>query len=125
MPTLTDATKGYYSHAYQHSDGRSQEEAPLGTCAYTVVLTDDAASRHLVGEATHFVSHAWKYTSSDVVAALQSFEGEGEGEGRHSGERYYWFDCVSVDQHASQSYPRECGKGLVETSLTLGLHHDM
>ena len=51
------------------------------------------------------MSHAWKYKFRDVVAALRAFEARGAAAG--DAAPFYWFDCVSVDQHAAQSFPRE------------------
>ena len=102
VATLTDRARGYYAHSYrQRGTGLTQTRAPAGTRSYVQLLSADAKTRKLVGVATHFVSHAWKYTFRDVVAALTDYETRG-GE-----QHFYWFDCVSVDQHASQSFPRE------------------
>ena len=51
------------------------------------------------------MSHAWKYKFRDVVAALRAFEARGAAAG--DAAPFYWFDCISVDQHAAQSFPRE------------------
>ena len=96
VPELSDPVRGYYAHRYLERTGHTQTRPPTGTRAYTQVLLADPATQHLVGIATHFVSHAWKYTFRDMVAGLCAFEDS-------CAEHFYWFDCVSLDQHASQT----------------------
>ena len=65
VPRLTDPVKGYYAHTYRlvtaTGVAADRDGAPPGTRSYAQVLQSELATRHLVADATHFVSHAWKY----------------------------------------------------------------
>ena len=84
VPSLTDAAKGYYSHTYATvstaalggAQGAPQADAPPGTRSHVEVLCEDPLRSSLVGEATHFVSHAWRYRFEDLVASLEAFEAD-------------------------------------------------
>ena len=67
--------------------------------AYYLLFLDSNTSRH-IQPATHFVSHAWKYTFSSVVDTLIQF---GES---HPGS-YFWFDLFMNDQNNAANLPQE------------------
>ena len=79
-------------------------------CSYVeLLLADDggngardATGGLAVGRATHFVSHAWRYSFRDLVASLEEVV-DAEGQRAPSVTPYLWVDCVSVNQHASQA----------------------
>jgi hypothetical protein len=104
LPTLTNADKRWYSHAYQKrvAEGctqRSQATPPAGTRSMCEVMEADSDTARFVGKPNVFVSHAWLYNFDEVVAALEAFEAAcGDEE-----ERFYWFDIFSIDEHATQS----------------------
>ena len=105
IPTIVDKGKGWYAHTYQNTRTKvEQSGAPAGTRSYAEMLrgTQLLADKVLVGNATHFVSHAWKYRFRDVVDALQVFDAQQESDS----ERFYWFDVCSVNQHSSQVMPQ-------------------
>ncbi len=56
-----------------------------------------------VGEASHFISHAWKFPFIDVVDALQHHFS-------HEPDVYLWFDVFSNNQHSASSFPFEWWK---------------
>jgi hypothetical protein len=73
-------------------------------CSFVDYLRSEDAS--LVGEATHFVSHAWKYDFemvSEILCAHFEPKAGGEGEGPDVGEPkkgvFLWIDVFSVCQH--------------------------
>ena len=66
-------------------------------CRFIQLLLAAPEAPDLVGPPTVFVSHAWQYCFLDVVEALCAF-----AEGR-PGPVYFWFDCVSIDEHATQT----------------------
>jgi hypothetical protein len=109
VPTLIDAERRWYKHAYRRSDpaGGSAEQAqdavPPGTRSYCELLRDDAATAHLVGQATVFFSHAWLFRFENVVEAMQAFVDGSDS----SGAVFFWFDCFSIDEHATQALPLE------------------
>ena len=78
VPTLADAAKGWYSHEYERIDAPGggggatvkRKAPPAGTCSYASLLQQSAATRHLVGRATHFVSHAWRYVCGTGLQTL-------------------------------------------------------
>lgn len=55
-----------------------------------------------IGEATHFVSHAWRYTFADLVSAISSIYHEMPAETR--GSTRFWIDIFSVNQHESSQH---------------------
>ena len=60
----------------------------------------EALDPKYVGQATVFVSHAYKYKVADSIECMLRYEEEHPG-------RYFWFDPFSMNQHAP---------GVVETS---------
>ena len=84
--SITNPEKGYYAHEYVRlvadrasvksgscasQSIRAHAGAPPGTRSYAKMLAADPATRHMVGTATCFVSHAWQYRFRDLVAALR------------------------------------------------------
>jgi tetratricopeptide (TPR) repeat protein len=106
--TLTDAAKRWYKHTYVHratGERRKQTDPPAGTRSLCVLWSAaGAATAHMVGKPTHFLSHAWTYKFLNLVEALRSFVAS-QPEG--SAPVFFWFDCFSIDEHATQSLPRE------------------
>ena len=49
----------------------------------------------LSAKANKFVSHAWKYTFQDIVAALETSNEDGD---------VLWFDICTVNQHKSETH---------------------
>ena len=81
-----------------------QTDAPEGSLSYVDLLLQSGGGSHpLVADATHFVSHAWKYRFHDFVSALETFEAQNDA----SHDRFYWFDVLCVNQHMSQQLPQE------------------
>ena len=102
--TVTDAARRWYSHEYTElASGRAQKQPPAGTRSYCEVLDADPATCELVGRPTHFLSHAWTHRFEDVVEALALREEESEDDG----VCFYWFDCFSLDEHATQVLPQD------------------
>ena len=63
------------------------------------MLLADEATRRFVSPPNAFLSHAWQYRFKDVVEALEAFGG--------NEEVFFWFDCFSIDEHATQTQPPE------------------
>lgn len=55
-------------------------------------------------EATHFISHAWKYRFSLLVGALRNWLDQNDV---IEDEQYFWVDAFVVNQHEAQEYPME------------------
>jgi hypothetical protein len=119
-PRLTDEKKRWYNHEYvQLRTGHRQEKSPPGTCSFCEFLDADMATASLVGPPTVFLSHAWLYKFTDVVGAVEGFSKERMEAG--DPEPFYWFDCFSIDQHASQNFPRDWwGSTFKETIQAIG-----
>ena len=103
-PTLLNADLRWYSHDYvELLTGNVQATPPLGTRSYCEVLAADPATAHFVGKPTAFLSHGWTYKFEDVVGALASFAAATPG----APEMFFWFDCLSIDEHASQAMSQD------------------
>ena len=103
--TLTDAAQRWYKHSYVHgASGERRSEPPGGTRSLCVLWSAEAATAHMVGAPTHFLSHAWTYKFLNLVEALRSFVAS-RPEG--SPPVFFWFDVFAIDEHATQSLPRE------------------
>ena len=64
----------------------------------------------VVGKPTIFFSHAWRFPFRNVVAALRSFvdfQLNDTADGESQDEVFFWFDCFSIDEHATQALPQE------------------
>ena len=71
--TLTDAAQRWYKHSYVHgASGERRSEPPGGTRSLCVLWSAEAATAHMVGAPTHFLSHAWTYKFLNLVEALRS-----------------------------------------------------
>ena len=77
---------------------------PPGTRSYCALLRARPATAHLVGAPTLFLSHAWLYRFAEVVAALRAFV---DALPRGAPPQFVWFDCFSIDEHATQALPQD------------------
>ena len=103
--TLTDPDKRWFNHEYRETaTGRVQPQPPPGTMSYCELLLANPATAHFVGRPTVFLSHAWLYLFLNVLAALRAFVGAQPAE---APEVFFWFDCFSIDEHATQALPPE------------------
>ena len=107
-----DPEKSWYKHRYIKGK-EIREEPPAGTFSYAEKLRNDPDTAGWVGTPNHFVSHAWNYMFVDVVAALAVYAD------RYHGEAIFWFDCVSIDEHATQSFPQEWWKTVFQESIRM------
>ena len=120
-PTLVDAARRWYAHRYRraadaegaaadadaHGAAPSAPPAatpPPGTRSYCELLRARPATAHLVGAPTLFLSHAWLYRFAEVVAALRAFV---DALPRGAPPQFVWFDCFSIDEHATQALPQD------------------
>lgn len=73
-----------------------------GRCSYAELLQQDgdSAQRYL-GQATVFVSHAWKYKFLDLVDTVEDYEQE-EDPGA-----FFWIDFIPNNQHTATSHAYE------------------
>ena len=102
---VVSAKDGWYSHTYVHEKtGHSQPVAPAGTCSFCERMSKDPSRARHVGTPTVFFSHAWMFRFVNVVAAMRAYT-----DSRPAGSPavYFWFDCFSIDEHATQSFPPE------------------
>ena len=105
LATLTNAEKRWYDHRYRNtSTGETRDDAPPGTRSYCAAALCHAMTADWVGQPTHFVSHAWKYKFVEVVRALRAFADAQDGGGA---PMFFWFDCLSIDEHATQALSQE------------------
>jgi hypothetical protein len=102
---LTNSEKRWFAHSYrEEATGRTQSVPPSGTRSYCELLLADPATSRFVGRPTVFFSHAWLYSFLNVLAALRAFvAAQPEGEPG----LFFWFDCFSIDEHATQALPQE------------------
>jgi hypothetical protein len=70
---------------------------------------------HVVGKATWFISHAWKYTFLEVVEAIELFLKKEYNE--HFGDVFVWFDMFSNSQHDTISKPFEWWKSIFTNAI--------
>eukprot|EP01047_Picozoa_sp_COSAG01_P003468 COSAG01_NODE_103_length_26263_cov_31.957728_12_plen_744_part_00 len=102
---LIDAEKRWYRHRYVDAgSGAASDRAPPGTCSYLQRLRRAPETAAFVGAPTVFLSHAWTYKFRNVVAALRSYV---EALPAGSPPPFFWFDCLSMDEHATQTLPQE------------------
>jgi tetratricopeptide (TPR) repeat protein len=103
--TVTDPQKGWYRHRYVHAEsGAAYECAPAGTCSYLQLMQRAPETAAFVGAPTVFLSHAWSYKFRDVIGALRSYVA---GLPAGAPNPFFWFDCLSIDEHATQTLPQE------------------
>lgn len=57
------------------------------------------------GPATHFVSHAWKYTFADLISAIGIFYDGLPQEVQNSNTVFFWIDLFVIDQNNSVTRP--------------------
>lgn len=67
--------------------------------SFTDYLLANDATQDFVGDATWFISHAWKYHFIDVVEAIGIFLRKEYGD--QAGYIVVWFDLFSICQHRS------------------------
>ena len=101
---LTDPAKRYYSHSYSHAGDAAaskQSAPPAGTRSYCAAIASWSPQRptcqgwrQLVGRPTVFLSHAWGFRFRKLLAALEAFDAAHPG-------TFFWFDCFSLDEHAT------------------------
>ena len=110
-PELVDPARRWYRHRYRRTVSGAHDSAaaggdmpPAGTRSYCELLLDSAATAHLVGKPTLFFSHAWLYKFANVVAALRAFI---DALPPDAPPQFIWFDCFSIDEHATQALPQE------------------
>jgi tetratricopeptide (TPR) repeat protein len=102
---LINPEKRWYKHSYRdEATGSVQTAAPVGTHSYCEMLLADTVTADMVGKPTIFFSHAWLYRFQNVVAALRSFV---DSLPHDSPTQFFWFDCFSIDEHATQTMPQE------------------
>ena len=95
----------WFRHSYrEEATGRVQDAPPPGTRSYCELLLADPATAHQVGAPTVFFSHAWLFKFKNVAAALRAFV---DGLPPGSPPQFFWFDCFSIDEHATQAKPQE------------------
>ena len=71
----------------------------------------------VVGKATWFVSHAWKFMFLDVVDSLTSYFCPNDGDDVHSCREIVWFDMFSNSQHDTGSKPFEWWTGTFTNAI--------
>eukprot|EP00053_Salpingoeca_punica_P024826 m.14785 g.14785 ORF g.14785 m.14785 type:complete len:518 (+) comp7228_c0_seq1:82-1635(+) len=75
------------------------EESKEWECVY-IKVPKVYSNKHYLGEATVFVSHAWKYDMNDVIDVLLRFADQ-----QHDGkEIFFWFDVFCVNQHTHENH---------------------
>eukprot|EP01048_Picozoa_sp_COSAG05_P009490 COSAG05_NODE_784_length_7362_cov_36.913810_1_plen_741_part_00 len=95
----------WYRHSYREvASGQAQDEAPPGTRSYCELLLGDPATASMVGQPTLFLSHAWVFKFRNVVTALRHFVCRLPAS---SPPQFVWFDCFSIDEHATQCMPQD------------------
>ena len=113
VAVLIDPDKRWYEHTYRNGE-EICADPPAGTFSYAEKLRRNPGKAGWVGTPNHFVSHAWSYKFVDVVAALRAYADRYDGE-----EAIFWFDCVSIDEHATQSFPQEWWKSVFQESIRM------
>ena len=72
-------------------------------CAYIdkfrIHQTVDGGTKPLMGPASVFVSHAWKYAFGDPVDVMEQYE-------RAHPDSYFWFDVFMNNQHKAETRPQ-------------------
>eukprot|EP01043_Picozoa_sp_COSAG02_P034928 COSAG02_NODE_2470_length_8748_cov_14.026477_7_plen_819_part_00 len=102
----------YYTHSYRRSEkstpggheSPAQCTPPPGTCSLCELMHENQKETHFVGKPTVFFSHAWKSSIQKVLQAMRSYS---QNRGQSSRPVYFWFDCASIDQHASQGFDQD------------------
>ena len=81
----------------------------------------------MVGHANVFLSHAWQFRFREVSAALTAFRDaaigsdfdEDDRDLHEKAELFFWFDCFSVDEHASQDHPQSWWSSTFQEAIRL------
>ena len=95
----------WYKHTYvDKATGVRQSAPPPGTQSMCAALAADPATAQYIGKPSVFLSHAWLYKTVNVVEGLKGLEAT---RSEDEPERFFWFDCFSIDEHATQSLPQE------------------
>lgn len=112
-PRYRDITKanhrlhGWYSHRYVVRENTqtlsATVDAPSAGRSWCELLCMDPTKAEWVAPATVFFSHAWSIKFCDVVGALKLLSQRPDNAERV----YYWFDICCVDQHITQTVPRD------------------
>ena len=77
------------------------------------VKRKDGINRKLVGRATIFISHVWKYKFNQLVGLIEKYWRE-NGQTQNM---FFWYDCFVVNQHIRTVVPYETLKTLFGQSL--------
>ena len=72
------------------------------------VLLDDSRTAGFVGRPTRFLSHAWRYLVLKLVVALEAYVAALPPDEL---EPFFWFDCLSIDQHANNNNDSDWWRG--------------
>eukprot|EP01048_Picozoa_sp_COSAG05_P006296 COSAG05_NODE_403_length_10204_cov_874.669372_6_plen_233_part_00 len=101
-PELINAEKRWYNHRYVNVADPSitADQAPPGTRSFLQKLAADPQTAHFVGVPTVFLSHAWTYKFRNVITAIRNYV---EALPARAPQPFFWFDCFSIDEHATQS----------------------
>ena len=105
-PELINAEKRWYNHRYVNVADPSitADQAPPGTRSFLQKLAADPQTAHFVGVPTVFLSHAWTYKFRNVITAIRNYV---EALPARAPQPFFWFDCLSIDEHATQSLTQE------------------
>ena len=106
------------AQADAHEESRAaSEQPPAGTCSYLQLLQRAPGTAAFVGAPTVFLSHAWTYKFRNVVAALRSYV---EALPAGSPPPFFWFDCLSIDEHATQTLTQEWWSTTFQDAIRAG-----
>ena len=100
---LINPDKRWFAHHYRcDATGETQTKSPAGTCSFCELMLTDPVAAPFIGRPTVFFSHAWLFCFLNVVAAMRAFA---DAQPAGSPTVFFWFDCFSIDEHATQSFP--------------------
>lgn len=86
---------------YEHVIPATREDARV----YVDLLLARPDGGELVGDATHFFSHAYDYAFLDAVDAAEAWARRNPRDG--GGAHFFYFDLLVVNQHATAIVPFE------------------
>ena len=110
IATANHQLYGWYSHKYVVRQREAQtlpvevDSAPDESKSWCDLLCTDRMQADWVAPATVFVSHAWSLKFRDVLSALEQLVSRRSEDAERI---YFWFDICCVNQHLSQSLPRD------------------
>eukprot|EP01043_Picozoa_sp_COSAG02_P052370 COSAG02_NODE_5629_length_4171_cov_2.909180_1_plen_574_part_00 len=116
ISTATHRLHGWYSHRYVVRGSEMQTlpatvdapDAPSATWSvsrsWCDLLCTDPAKAKWGAPATGFFSHAWSFKFCDVVGALKRLASQRTDDAERV---YFWFDICCVDQHITETVPRD------------------